>query len=216
MNIDFEHSEWEASVLQDGSVLVQMSGGGTFTVKNDGVTGYDFVVPYLNEMRKHYPGHIEAADMLLNRMLGDRYIFIQKNRRVYDSCLAVMSLSCAFGNLDHQADRERSGEYHPEFTGCPFRAFCPFNGYSPRNAEKRTVCCNPIYETGLSKRELDVAMKLVDTELSVAEIAATLHVSTGHCKSVCNDVYKHMGVNSRQELVKRLKNKRIMQPKAED
>ena len=207
--IDFANSEWEASTMPDGSVMVTFKEGQTYVVKNDGVTGYDFVVPYLEEIRRHYPGHIEAADMLLNRMLGDQYIYIQKNKRVYESYLAVVSLNCAFGNLDHQADRESTGNYHPEFSCCPFRAFCPFNGYATRNAGKRTVCCNPYYETGLSKRELDIAYRLINSEMNVAEIAATCNISTGHCKAVCNDIYKHFGINSRQELIQRLKNKRI-------
>lgn len=209
MTIDFVHSEWEANTLPDGSVMVRFKHGETHIVKNDGVTGYEFVVPYLDEMRTHYPGHIEAADMLLNRMLGDRYIYIQKNKRVYESNLAVLSLNCAFGNLDHQADRESTGDYHPEFTGCPFRAICPFNGYATWNSGKKTVCCNPVYETGLSRRELDIAYQLVTSEMSIAEIAAICNISTGHCKAVCNDIYKHFGINSRQELVQLLKNKRI-------
>lgn len=210
MSINFANSEWEASAMPDGSVMVQFKGGESYVVKNDGVTGYDFVVPYLNEMREHYPGHIVAADMLLNRMLGDRYIYIQKNKRVYESYLAVISLNCAFGNLDHQADREKSGEYHPEFSTCPFRAFCPFNGYNERYADKKEVCCNPVYETGMTQRQNEVARLLVESEMSVAEIAATLNISTGRCKSVCNEIFSHMKVNTRQELMLLLKDKRIL------
>ena len=48
---------WEAWTKQDGYVAVQQSDGTIITVKNDGVTGYDFVVDYLGRMSKHYKNH---------------------------------------------------------------------------------------------------------------------------------------------------------------
>ena len=65
---------WEAETrMRDGQVNVEFSDGKRIVVKNDGITGYDFVTGYLKRMEKHYSAHLIAIDQILQRDLADDY-----------------------------------------------------------------------------------------------------------------------------------------------
>lgn len=200
---------WEAWTTPEGMVGVQLENGEIITVKNDGVTGYGFVMEYLEKMSVNYRNHLRAADLILQQQMGERYKHVRKVPNLYNSNLAVISMNCAFGNMDHVPDYDGNGGFHFEFARCPFRATCPFNGYNPANREKELVCCNPVYETGLTPRQREAAHYLTTTGYSTAEIAAAMCVSEARIKQLASSVYLHLGVNSRQELTLLLKDKRI-------
>ena len=200
---------WEAWTTPEGMVAIQMADGEIITVKNDGVTGYGFALDYLKKMSVNYRNHLRAADLILQRQLGDTYKHIRKIPNLYNSNLAVISMNCVFGNMDHVPDCDASGEFHFEFSRCPFRATCTFNGYNTANKNKDLVCCNPIYETDLTPKQREVADLLVNTSYSTSDIASVMGISETRVKHHASDVYSTIGVNTRQELMLLLKDKRI-------
>lgn len=200
---------WEAWTKPDGMVGIQLSDGDVITVKNDGVTGYGFALEYLQKMQAGYRNHLRAADLILQRQLDDQYKHVRKVPNLYNSNLALVSMNCAFGNMDNVADCDDKGEFHFEFAQCPFRATCPYNGYNPANKGKELVCCNPVYEAGLTPRQREVADLLVNTSYSNADIADALCISEERVKHHASDIYSTLCVNTRQELTLLLKDKRI-------
>ena len=200
---------WEAWTRPDGMVNIQKEDGDVLTVRNDGTTGYGFALEYLQKMSVHYRNHLRAADLILQRQLGDRYKHVSRIPNIYNSHLALISMNCAFGCLDHVPDCDSSGEFHFEFASCPFRATCPYNGYNPDLLGSELVCCNPVYDTGLTPRQREVAGLLTGTSMSMAEIADSLVISEKRIKNHATDIYAALGVNTRQELTLLLKDKRI-------
>lgn len=201
---------WEAWTKQDGMVGVQLADGEMITVKNDGVTGYGFALEYLEKMRANYGNHLRAADVILLRQLGEeRYNFVKKVPNLYNSNLAVVSMNCAFGEMDSQPDCDAEGNLHFEFARCPFRATCPFNGYAERNRGKALVCCNPVYETTLTPRQAEVAQLLAGSRYTNMEIATALGCSEDNIKAMSRKIYAALGVNTRAELMLLLKDKRL-------
>lgn len=175
--------------MHDGTVCVKLRDGSMMTVKNDGRTGYDFADDYLNRMEQHYSGHLEAADAILRRMAGPKYVEIRADRRLYRSHLAVVSLNCAFGEMDGTPDCDENGDMHFEFTRCPFRATCPFNGYDPNNGSDQPLCCNPRYELNLTLRQRQVADLLVNSRLTACEMAAALNMPIKSVQNATAEVF---------------------------
>ena len=202
--------QWEAETrMRDGFVNVEYSDGQRIVVKNDGIAGYGFVVDYLDRMRKHYSNHLLAIDQILQRDLGEDYKVVKSIPNVYNAHLAVQSMHCVFGKCDDVFDCDESGELHLEFTQCPRRATCRFNGYNDKYREKTVVGCNPIYECGLTPSQGRVANLLANTDMQEKEIAETLGKSLGTIKKLREQVFATIGVNTRIELIRRLKGKRL-------
>ena len=62
---------WEAETrMRDGQINVEFADGRRIVVKNDGVTGFDFVQDYLKKMEKNYSAHLIAIDQILQRDLA--------------------------------------------------------------------------------------------------------------------------------------------------
>lgn len=202
-------NNWEAWTKPDGMAAIQTAEGEIVTVKNDGITGYGFALEYLEKMAAHYRNHLRAADLILQRQLGDSYKHIRIIPNIYNANLALVSINCAFGNMDHIPDCDSQGNMHFEFTKCPLRATCPFNGFNPANKGKELVCCNPIYETGLTPRQRQAADMLVNTTLTPKEIAGAMGITEQRLRNIAAEIYQTLSVNSRQELVFLLKDKRI-------
>lgn len=176
---------------KDGSLWVITAEGKTFLVKPDGVTGYGFVREYLRITEKHYRSHLMAADMILQRMLGDRYGYIRKVPNIYQAYLAIVSLSCRYSEE------------------CTLSAVCPFNGFHTLNKDKRMVGCNPVYELSLTPSQAKIADMLVNTAYSLSDMAEVLCLSESRVRSLASIVYATMGVDGRQELAILLRGKRI-------
>lgn len=200
---------WKAYQKADGSVMIAFADESVITVKNDGITGYSFVLEYLCEISKHYKKHLEAVDMMLRRIFGNGYENMRRIQNVYNANLAVLSLNCTLTRLDHQLDYD-DGEFYPKFCKCPSRCTCQFNGYNPKLSDKQIVCCNPIYETGLTPMQLQVAKLLVNTGFANNEIAERLSISEKSVRNHCTHIYNKMQVLSRVGLRKKLLGKRIL------
>lgn len=202
--------EWEAYTnLRDGFAKIEFSDGSILTVKNDGVTGYDFVLKYLDELSVNYASHLLAADLKLQLRLGKNYKSIKAIPNRYRSELALVSLNCCFGKEDEIPDREKDGTFNPEFTLCPERYNCPYNGYNPAFSEKKLVCCNPIYECGLTPTQTRVADLLVNTSLSYDDMAAALSCSPSNIDNIRKRIFSQLGASTRSELVQMLAGKRL-------
>lgn len=203
-------TQWEAETrMRDGQVNVEFSDGRRMLVKNDGVTGYGFVLEYLERMRKNYGSHLLAVDLILQRDLADDYKSVKSVPNVYNAHLAVQSINCVFGRCDEVYDCDGNGEFHMEFTQCPRRATCRFNGYNEKYKDKIIVGCNPIYECGLTPAQARVADLLANTSMQEKEIAEALGNSPGTVKKQREQVFATLGVGSRPELIQRFKGKRL-------
>ena len=100
---------WEAWTNPDGMVSIQQADGSIIIVKNDGSTGYSFALDYLQKMQVHYRNHLRAADLILQRQLGDKYKYVRQLPNLYNSNLALVSMNCVFGNMDHIPDCDEKG-----------------------------------------------------------------------------------------------------------
>lgn len=200
---------WEAWTKQDGFVAVEKADGTVITIKNDGVTGYDFVLDYLGRMSKNYKNHLRAADAILRQQQGLKYNELRKNTNLYNSSLSLVSINCAFGEIDARPDCDDRGEFTFEFSRCPFRATCPYNGYAERNKDKKLVCCNPIYDAGLTERQAQIADLLVNTNYDNSHIATLIGCSVENIHRRTAEIYSTLGVNNRQSLTLLLRGKRL-------
>ena len=202
--------QWEAETrVRDGQVNVEFADGQRIVVKNDGVTGYSFVMEYLDRMEKHYGAHLLAIDQILRRDLADEYKTIKAIPNIYNAHLAVQSINCIFGRCDEVYDCDENGEFHMEFTQCPRRATCRFNGYNERYKDKVIVGCNPIYECGLTPTQAKVAELRANSSMQEKEIAEVLGSSPGTVKKRREQVFATLGVSSRPELIQKFKGKRL-------
>lgn len=202
--------QWEAETrVRDGQVNVEFADGQRIVVKNDGITGYSFVQEYLARMRKHYASHLLAIDQILQRDLQDDYKAVKAIPNIYESHLAVQSINCVFGRCDEVYDCDENGELHMEFTICPRRATCRFNGFNEKYRDKLVVGCNPIYECGLTPSQAKVADLLANTDMQEKEIAEALGNSPGTVKKQREQVFAALGVSSRPELIQKFKGKRL-------
>lgn len=202
---------WEAETrIRDGQVNVEFADGRRIVVKNDGITGYGFVTEYLERMEKNYHAHLLAIDQILQRDLAEDYRNIRAVPNVYKAHLAVQSMNCVFGRCDEIYDYDGTGNFRMEFTCCPRRATCRFNGYNEKYAGKLVVGCNPIYECGLTPTEAKVAHLLVNTDMDYERIAESMGNSKRTAEWTGRKVFAAIGVKSRPELVRLLKGKRLV------
>lgn len=203
--------KWEAHTnLRDGFSRIEFADGEELIVKNDGVTGYAFVEEYLEEMGLYYPSHLEAADLKLKMRLGRAYKTVKAMHNRYRAELALISLNCCFGALDSVLDHEGDSDFNTEFTLCPERYNCPFNGFNPKLKDKRVVCCNPIYECGLSPKQAEIADMMANTALSYEAIADKMGCSYSNIDNIRKRIFAELGVTTRPELTMRLKGKRLL------
>lgn len=210
MMMKHDYGQWEAhTCLRDGYVRIEFEDCESLTVRNDGKTGIEFVDCYLAEMEQCYPSHLVAADLKLKQRLGKAYAAVKNVPARYRSELALVSLNCCFGREDEIPDHEKDGTFHPEFTLCQERYSCPFNGFNPALKEKRIVCCNPIYECGLSNTQAKVADLLVNTSLSYEDMASAMGCSVSNIDNIRKRIFAQLGASSRSELVQMLRGKRL-------
>ena len=203
--------EWEAETrMRDGQVNVEFADGLRIVVKNDGVTGFGFVVEYLERMRVHYSAHLLAIDQILQRDLAEDYKAVKAVPNIYKAHLAVQSMNCVFGKCDEVYDYDSQGEFNMEFTACPRRATCRFNGYNERYKDKLVVGCNPIYECGLTPSQARLANLMANSDMQELEMAEALNVSPSTVKNTRKAVFATLGVGCRAELIKKLKGKRLV------
>ncbi len=203
--------EWEAETrMRDGQVNVEFADGTRIVVKNDGITGYSFVTEYLQRMKIHYSAHLLAIDQILQRDLGDDYKTVKAVPNVYNSHLAVQSLNCVFGKCDEVFDCDENGEFHLEFTACPRRAICRFNGYNEKYKDKLLVGCNPVYECGLTPSQARLANLMANSDMQEQDMAEALNVSPSTVKNTRKAIFATLEVCSRAELIKKLRGKRLL------
>lgn len=200
------------TIIEQGKeeLLIRFSNGEVLTVRADGRSGYGFVKDYLRMMGTHYKGQLQAADALLERMLGLQYKRVKKLPNVYQSYLAVVSLGCAFGGRDGLPHCSEEGELHFTYADCPLRPVCPYNGYAPTHTRQGPFGCRPIYETGLTPKQTEIAVLLISTPHELADLARMIHLTEGRLRNIASEIYTAMGVGNRHELTLLLKGKRLV------
>lgn len=200
---------WNIILCNPDQIFIEYLNGEIEIVRSDGITGYGFVTGYLEQMSAHYSRHLEAVDEILKRMLGCNYEQIKRMRKLYESKLAAISINCAFGGLDNYPNCDLSGNLSFSAPECPLRSVCPFNGKKKNNRDG-LYGCNPIYETKLSQRQIEIASLLAETPLNTSEIAGTVYLDEGRVRNISSEIYASLGVKSRQELVCFLRGKRLL------
>lgn len=196
--------------LQDSMIRVNYADGKVLDVKDDGVTGYRFVLEYIDMMKLHYNRHLIATDLILQWLLGNKYANIKNTPNIYVSKLAVRSLKCIFCKCDEIPACDIEGDLKPKFTYCPFRDVCPYNGYAERNKDKDIVGCNPVYQCGLTRAQAQVADLLVNTSYTPEDIASAMGCSRSNVRNIISRIFAELGVVSRAELTQMLLGKRLV------
>lgn len=199
---------WKVLHVSEREAVIQRMGGEIVTVGVDSAKGYSFVEDYLQIMKEHYNGHLLAADMLLQKVMGEQYKHLRASERIYNIRLVLLSISCAFGGVGEGMDCDDMGELHFRFVPCPIRSVCPVNGYNVKS-RNGLACCNPIYETILTHRQTELADLLVNTSYAYDDIAEMMKVAKGRARNMAHEIYAALGVCDRQELTLLLKNKRL-------
>lgn len=200
---------FEALTLPDGDVLISDLEKNEFFKLSDSAEAYNFMREYVEDMKLKYPYHIKAIELKVKGETPSLYKQMQMNSLVYYTTVSSISLSCCFGLSDSIPDLDHEGNYNPEFVPCPCRKRCPFNGYNPRHADEQTVICNPVYFTGFTTREKELAALILGGETSTPRLAELQHVSIPAIDKMCTTLYKKAGVANRSEFILALKGKRI-------
>ena len=164
---------------------------------------------YLAMMSKNYGGHLRAADFLLQKMLGEQHKFLKASERIYKARLTLLSLSCAFGAAGDGEDCDEMGLLRFRYVSCPVRSVCPMNGFAIRS-KGGVSCCNPVYESALTQKQLGLVDLLVNTSYEYKDIAEMLGISEGRVKNAASEIYASVGVCDRQELTLFFRDKRIV------
>lgn len=199
---------WKVLYVSEREAVIKEMGGEMITVSMDSAKGYSFVLDYLKMLSKNYNGHIRSADMLLQKMLGSQYHFVRSSERMYNTRLALLSLSCGFGGCGDGLDCDEMGELKFRYSHCPLRSVCPVNGYSIKTRNGFS-CCNPVYETSLTSKQIRMADLLISTSYAYKDIAELLGIAEGRARNMACEIFAVMGVCDRQELTLLLKNKRL-------
>lgn len=199
---------WKVLFVSEREAIIKELGGEIITVSTDSAKGYSFVLDYLKMLGTNYNGHLRAADMLLQKMLGSQYRFVRASERMYNTRLALLSLSCGFGGAGDGLDCDEVGILNFKYSNCPLRSVCPVNGYSIKSRNGFS-CCNPVYETSLTNKQLRLADLLVSTSYAYKDIAELLGIAEGRVRNMACEVFASMGVCDRQELTLLLKGKRL-------
>lgn len=199
---------WKVIYVSEREAIIKEVSGEIITVNTDSAKGYSFVLDYLKMLSKNYSGHLRAADMLLQKMLGSQYRFVRASERMYNTRLVLLSLSCGFGGVGEEWDCNEIGMLHFKYANCPLRSVCPVNGYSVKNRDGFS-CCNPVYETSLTDKQLRLAGLLISTSYAYKDIAELLGIAEGRVRNMACEVFAVMGVCDRQELTLLLKDKRL-------
>lgn len=200
---------FEALSLSDGDVLISDLVKNKIFKLSDSAEGFNFMREYIEDIKLKYPYHIKAIEMKVKSETPSLYKQMQVNKQLYYSTVSTISLSCCFGLSDNIPDLDHEGNYNPEFVPCPCRKRCPFNGYNPRHAEEQTVICNPVYFTGFTTREKELAALILNGETSTPRLAELQHVTISAIDKMCTALYKKTGVTNRSEFLIALKGKRI-------
>lgn len=200
---------WKVLSVTERRAVIEELGGEIVVVSSDAARGYSFVTDYLKLLSRNYAGHLRAADMLLQKLLGEQYRFVRASERMYKTRLALLSLSCGFGATGEGMDFDDTGMMNFRRAPCPVRSVCPVNGYSVKSRGE-VSCCNPVYETGLTPKQLQVADLLVTTSYGYKDIAEMLNIAEGRARNIACEVFAAVGVCDRQELTVLLKGKRLV------
>ena len=200
---------WSILAWSNEGVTVRFTDGRVEEIRTDGRSGSGLAEEYIEAMSLHHSGQLRAADGILQRMLGSKYAVVRSFKRIYQAHLTVVSMGCAFGPATDHPHFDGKGRFRFGYSPCPVRAVCPFNGYHSNGNKEGCYGCNPIYETGLTARQTEVADLLVNTPFSLLEIAERIHLDEGRVRNIASEVYAKMGVRNRQELAYALRGKRL-------
>lgn len=209
---NWSHTEWEAYTDKETGLPVVLVGNERFMVNPSECAAAtdrvkDFVDWYVGDMERLFPAHIIACEAKLKQRLGLAYKTVRFQPLRYRFEIAAVSLNCLFGVLDGVPDHTFSGEYNPEHTVCPERYCCPFNGFGDK--AKDCVLCNPVWNLGLTRKQAEIADKIVNTNMDYAEIAESEGCSVSNIDNIRKRIFAACGVSTRPELVLMLRGKRI-------
>ena len=185
---------FELSVAPEGGTTCQFADGRSVTISRSGI-GYDFAIAFLHLFGIHHSHAIDSAKAWVRRMLGDTKVTARQ-----EACLVASTCAnCAFGVRDAQLDYDYDGRFHYEYSPCPVRDCCPYNGYRAHAAEDSI--CNPAFSTGLSGFDLRLADLLAHTGMTLAGIAVETGYTEGTVRIKASRIYEQLGLSGREALI---------------
>lgn len=202
--------EYEAMTTKDGRLVILFKGKDVLFITTSTKEGQEFIDEYINDLEALYPNHLKAIKKMLKLNLGNKFSQKILDQNYYKELIVCQSLSCCAGSLKGTPIRDKNGKYNFRYTLCPCRKICPFNGYNINNKNNKLVICNPILYTGLTNQELKLADKLINSALTLEEIAAINKISINTAKTHLKHIYKKLDIKSRSELFCKLSNQRIL------
>lgn len=198
---------FESHSLPGGEVQVLINGKSFLLSSPEGVL---FGRELIEDMITKYPHLISAVEHRIQKEQSALYTYMKRDSALYVKTVSQHILSCCFGSLDHIPDRDEAGRYHFEMVACPLRQSCPYNGYNPNLKDKEMVICNPPIYLGLSKAEKKICHLLVKTSYSLSQIADIQCVTVNCVSNTATSIYRKAGVTSRNELISKLIDQRII------
>ncbi len=183
---------FEFSIAPEGGTFCQFADGRTATISASGI-GIDFARTFLHLFGLHHQRAVDSARKLVRRMMGGTHI----TERQETCMVASTCANCAFGARDAQMDYD--GRFHYEYSPCPMRDCCPYNGYKA-DAGADSIC-NPAYSLGLHGSDLHIADMLAHTGLGIAGISAETGYSEGTIRNKASKIYEHLGLAGREALM---------------
>ena len=185
---------FELSIAPEGGTYCQFADGRTATITSSGI-GFDFAQTFLHLFGVHHQRAIDSARTWVRRMMGSTKVTERQ-----EACLVASTCAnCAFGVRDTQPDYDYDGRFHYEYSPCPVRDCCPFNGY--RADAGVDSICNPAFSIGLSGADLRIADLLAHTGMTLAGIAVKTGYSEGTVRNKASRIYEQLGLAGREALI---------------
>lgn len=149
----------EMYTTPDGCVMIKPYNMPVRELAETGKENRDFIHAMLEYLRTFYPEAFKA--------LCEKYSAKEPNRINYEYWIVFRFIRCNMGNYDLQShDIDHTGMLQFEEVRCPLRGECKLEN----------VCCKPIFNSGLSHREMEV-LRLTVNHNEAYDIADKLHLS---------------------------------------
>lgn len=152
------------------------------------------------QFRPHKPEHLQLTKWIISQLETLYPKAYKALKELYASCpdttirnykIASRFIRCNFGNYDTMfADLDESGLFHFEQQACPIRCECKFNN----------VICNPMFCSGLTKREIEVCRMIVNGA-KIIEVASQLFISKNTASTHLRNIHRKTHTSSVAELV---------------
>lgn len=193
---------FEAQINHNDKILITPHKGNPFILSSANKDGFDFIRWYYSRHKEVFPFQFAAIE----EMIGHRVN--KANRIAFEEKVVEQSCKCTYATADRIPDMNARGQFFPEWHPCPFRDNCPHNGYNPSIAPEKAIC-NPYMDFGFTRHQREICLELVNSPLSEKQIAEKHYVEPSTVSKHRTEIFKKVGVVSRDQLRDRLIGKKF-------